>query len=95
MLKTRFICQFDKRGKSRLYDLLYRATRGVGMQIVDLKVTTSKSGTSTVFDAIRAIAVMQTYCDEYVADTSNIASYRKSTKYCYDNAIAEIKRIAF
>ena len=95
MLKTRFICRFDKRGKSRLYDLLYRAVRGLGMQITDLKVTASKPGTHTVFDAIRAIAVMQTYCDEYVADMSNIESHRKSTKYCYDNAIAEIKRIAF
>lgn len=95
MLKTRFIFQFDKRGKSRLYDLVYRATRGVGMQITDLKVTKSKPRTSTIFDAIRAIAVMQTYCDEYVADMSNIESRRKSTKYCYDNAIAEIKRIAF
>lgn len=95
MLKTRFICQFDKRGKSRLYDLLYRATRGVGMQINDIKVAESKPRISTVFDAIRAIAVMQTYCDEYVADMSNIKSHRESTKYCYDNAIAEIKRIAF
>jgi len=95
MLKTKFICKFDKRGKSRLYDLLYRAVRGLGMQIADLKVSTSKPRASTVFDAIRAIAVMQTYCDEYVADMSNIASYRENTKYCYDNAIAEIKRIAF
>ena len=95
MLKTRFIFQFDKHGKSRLYDLVYRATRGVGMQINDLKVTESKPRASTVFDAIRAIAVMQTYRDEYVADMSNIKSYRENTKYCYDNAIAEIKRIAF
>lgn len=83
--------EFDQ----RLYALLYRATRGVGLRITAVIDTPrAKRHDHHVFSTEKALAVMQSYCTAYCLDELNTERNRRNTAVAYARAIEAVKALS-